>query len=130
MGNLTVTNGINAASIIIGASTNTASFTLVQTNWIDGGTYTNNTGRPIYVMTPCTVTPGTGIAGNATYALKIPNQTTNVLSIGTLAASLAMPQTNIVAGFVPSAGTFTFTNLSAGTGSTAAIVNGGQYMVY
>ena len=121
---------IASTSLIVGASTNIASFTLVQTNWIDGATYTNFTGRPMYVITPCTVTPGTGVAGNATYALKIPGQTTNVLSIGTLATSLAMPQTNIVAGFVPAAGTFIFTNLSSGTGSTAAIVKGGQYMVY
>jgi len=124
------TAGLNATSLVIGASTNTASFTLVQTNWIDGGTYTNNTGRTIFVMTPCSVTPGTGVAGQATYALKVPTWTTNVFSIGTLSTSLAMPQTNNVQSYVPAGDTFTFTNLSSGTGSSAAIVKGGQYMVY
>lgn len=117
-------------SLTIGTATNVASFTLVQTNLIDGATYTNQTGRTIQVIIPCTVTPGTGIGGNATYALKVPGIVTNVLSIGTLATSLAMPQTNFIISFVTNSGTFTPTNLSTGTGSTAKILNGSTYMVF
>jgi hypothetical protein len=125
------TNGgtVTTPSLIVGAATNTPSFTLIQTNWIDGGTYTNVTGRTLWVMSPCTVTTGTGVAGTACYALKVPGQTTNFFAAGTLATSLAMPYTNTVQGFVPAAGTFIWTNLSSGTGSSAAIVKGGQYIV-
>lgn len=117
-------------NIVVGATTNTPSFTLVNTNWIDGRKYTNQTGRVMYVWAPCTETPGTGIAGNATYALLVPGVTTNMQATGTLAATLAMPATNCVFAYIPAGSNFTWTNLSSGTGSSAQILNGGQYMVY
>jgi hypothetical protein len=101
----------------------------VQTNWIDGSLNTNLTGRPIYVITPCKLTT-TGVSGNASYSLQVPGSVTNQFGIATIVTSIAMSYTNHVAAFVTNAGTFTFTNTSAGAGDSAAILNGGQYIVY
>lgn len=129
-GSLLASNVTALGGIIIGNSTNTASFTTVFTNFIDGGLYTNATGRNIFVWTPCTFTPGTGVGGNATYAITVGGVVKSVFSSGTLATSLAMPETNAVSYLVTNGGAFAFTNLSSGTGSSAAILPGGYYEVH
>jgi hypothetical protein len=119
------TNGI-----VIGPLTNKPSFTLINTNWIDGATYTNQTGRPIQVWAPCSMTPAS-IVGVSGYSLAVPGSTTNSFSQATLIGTLVMPVTNKVGPlWVTNSGTFTFTNISTGAGNYSAILNGGQYMVY
>lgn len=121
------TNFVN--TLVVGAGTNTPSFTLVNTNWVSGQIYTNQTGRPIEVKMPCQITM-TGVAGNSTFALVVTGVTTNSLSMSTLITSLATSLTNQVSAWVAAGGTFTGTNLSSGTGDSSGTVNGGQYMVY
>lgn len=116
-------------SLVMGTSTNTPSFTIVQTNFIDGGLNTNQTGRTILVTAPCKLTT-TGVSGNASYSLLIPGSVTNTFGISTIVTSIAMSYTNAISGFVPAGVVYTFTNTSTGAGDSAAILNGGQYMVY
>lgn len=123
---LTVTN---TNGLLVGGPTNTASFTLVNTNWVSGKLYTNQTGRPIMVIMPCQITM-TGVSGNSTFSLLVTGITTNSLSMNTLVTSLATSLTNQVSAFVAPNGTFTPTNLSSGAGDSGSPVNGGQYMVY
>lgn len=127
--NVYIKNTNNCSILVMGAITNVASFTLIQTNWIDGSLNTNQTGRPIYVVTPCKLTT-TGVSGNASYSLQVPGQTTNQFGIATIVTSIAMSYTNQVSAFVPAGSTYTFTNTSSGAGDSGAILNGGQYMVY
>lgn len=122
-------NFVMVTNLIVGNETNIASFTLVNTNWISGQLYTNQTGRPIQVIMPCKLTM-TGVAGNATFALVVTGVTTNALSMSTLVTSLATSLTNQVSAWVAANGTFTGTNLSSGAGDSGGPVNGGQYMVY
>lgn len=124
-GTITTINGL-----IVGNATNPASFTLVNTNWLDGQLYTNNTGRPIQVWSPCTRTPASfvGVAG---YSVRAAGVTTNDWALTTLVGTLVMPETNRVGPiYVPAGSNFVFTNISSGTGNSATIVNGGQYMVF
>lgn len=122
-------NFVMVTNLIVGNETNIASFTIVNTNWISGQLYTNQTGRPIQVIMPCQITM-TGVAGNSTFALRVTGVTTNALSMTTLITSLATSLTNQVSAWVAAGGTFTGTNLSSGTGDSGGPVNGGQYMVY
>lgn len=128
--NVYIVNTNNCGVLVIGSYTNMPSFTLVQTNYIDSKLYTNQTGRNILVVMPCTVTTGTGVGGNATYALTVGGVIKDVFSIGTLATSLLMPYTNKVSYIVTNGGVFAGTNLSTGLNSTAAIVPGGYYEIH
>lgn len=128
---VSLANGVtdNLSTLKVGAATNTASFTLTQTNWIDGKLYTNTTGRTMFVWAPCFLTFA-AVSGNASYNLEVTNTTTNFLSQTTSATSLAVKLTNSVYAYVPAGSTFAFTNRSAGAGDSAAILTGGQFMVY
>lgn len=125
----TTLNVLNTTSIVVGASTNVSSFTLVNTNWVSGKLNTNNTGRIIHVICPCQITM-TGVSGAANFSLVSAGNTTNALAQSTLITSLATSLTNEVSGYIAIGGVFTFTNLSTGTGDSGGPVNGGQYMVF
>lgn len=124
-GSLSLSNINCSGTITIGNSTNVAIFTTTFTNFIDSNLYTNTTGRNLFIWSPCTFTPGTGIGGNATYAITVGGVIKSVFSSGTLATSLAMPETNAISYLVTNGGVYAFTNLSSGTGSSATILPGG-----
>lgn len=123
-----VMSRVSSGSLIFGVATNTASFTLIQTNFISGRLYTNIYGRPILVSANATLST-TGVSGNANMSLTIPTQVTNAFGISTIVTSIAMNYTNVISGFVPASGTYAFTNLSSGAGDSSGIT-GGQIMVY
>lgn len=124
-------SGTFVGSIIVGNATNTPSFTLVNTNWVSGALYTNNTGRPMLVSGGVVLTAAL-ISGMSQMALAVPGSVTNYSSF---------PTTTIIGGFiggvtngmspawVTNGGTFNWTNTSTGSGDTSTTW-GGQYMVY
>lgn len=127
------TTGIPGAvplnNLIIGPATNTASFTLVTTNWISGQLYTNLTGRPIEVTGNVVLTTA-GVAGFSQMALQVNGVVTNYATVLSAVAGLTGSMTNAMSpAFVPAAGVFTWTNTSSGAGD-ASTTYGGQYMVY
>lgn len=115
-------------SLIIGAATNVPSFTLVNTNFISGTLYTNQTGRPILVQVNATLTVA-AVAGNSIMALEALGNNTNKVSMSTLLTSIAMSYTNMLSMWITNGGQYTFTNRSTGAGNSSGII-GGQYMVY
>lgn len=129
--NFTVdTNGnIFANSLVVGAQTNVASGTIVNTNWVSGQLYTNFTGRPIQVTCNATLTAA-AVTGYAQLALWIPGAVTNFATESTSATVITGATTNAIAsGFIASLGTFSYTNTSIGAGNGAGTFSG-QYIVY
>jgi hypothetical protein len=129
-GNRNVVGSVNAGGgLIVGASTNTASFTLVNTNWVSGQLYTNATGRPIMVCGSVVLTAGS-VAGYAQMALRVNSVVTNYASVLSAVAGLTGSMTNAMTpAFVPNGSNFVWTNLSSGAGDSSGTW-GGQYMVY
>lgn len=123
------TNATNVNLILVNqlAATNIA-FTLTQTNFILNQVYTNTNTAPIQVSAMATIVT-TGVSGNAGIALRVVNVQTNTVGLNTLVTSIAMNYTNMLSGFVPSLGVYTFTNISSGAGDSAS-VSGGQYIIY
>lgn len=119
----------NGLAVGLGAATNTPSFTLTQTNWIDGGTYTNLTGRSIQVFTPCKVTQA-AVTGVASYQLQSASWCSNTFGGGTTAASAPVSYSNSLQLIITNGGVFIFTNISGGAGNSAAILPGGYFMVF
>lgn len=114
-------------SLVVGAPTNTPSFTLITTNFIGGFIYTNLTGRPISVEGEVFITE-TGVAGAANQSLEVTNLITNMFAETTLLTSLAVSKTNYVHAYVPPAFTYSFTNRSSGAGDLSGVIHG-QIMV-
>lgn len=116
-------------TLIVGNATNTASFTLVNTNWVSGFVYTNNTGRTIMVSGNAVLTTA-GVAGYSQMGLAVPGVITNYASVLSAIGGLTGAMTNaITPAFIINGGTFTFTNTSSGAGDTSTTW-GGQYMTY
>lgn len=116
-------------NLVMGAGTNTPSFTLVNTNWVSGQLYTNLTGRPIEVKCQAILFAATtGVGGAAQLGL----QTNGVNMYSVLISPTATTSVNddrLISGWIPSGVAFAFTNLSTGTGNTATS-QWGQYLVY
>ena len=121
-------SSINVPTIVIGNSTNTASFTLTQTNFISGQLYTNLTGRPILVSANATLTLA-AVSGYASMELLASGYLTNSSGMNSSASTIAESYTNTLSMFIPAGQKYTFTNLSSGSGNSAAVL-GGQLMVY
>lgn len=132
-GNTTVNSTLSANTIIIGAPTNTPSFTLVATNFISGQVYNNLTGRPLFVNASVNWTTA-AVSGSAAMQLRVTGTGASTNSVGEAtspAQTFTAPFTNTLSGFVPAGGTFVFTNVSSGSGNSAVMLSGsGQYMVY
>lgn len=117
------------SSVVVGAITNTASFTLVNTNWISGQLYTNQTGRPIFVLVDVVLLDAsTGVSGAAVMRLETNGAQMYQVSFGP-ALTVSVTDRKQISGFIAPGVAFDFTNLSSGTGNTATL-SGGQYMVY
>lgn len=127
-GNILIMDATGVMSSVAPSSMPAATPTVVGTNWTDNMTYTNSTGRTIYVWGMCKLTPAI-IAGNAGYALISPTVMTNIQTAPSLLALLIPAQTNAVFGWIPNGKSFYFTNVSSGVGNTATTVGSGQYVI-
>jgi hypothetical protein len=122
-------SGTLATPLTIGAATNTPSFTVVNTNWISGAIYTNQTGRPILVCGSVVLTTGS-VVGYSQMALSVPGSVTNYASVLSAIGGLTGAMTNAMSpAIVTNSGTFTWTNTSSGAGDSSG-TSGGQYIVY
>lgn len=121
------TNALEALTVTIGNSTNTATGTLLQTNFISGKLYTNIYGRPISISANATLTT-TGVSGNSSLSLLASGYLTNAFAMSTIVTSIAMSYTNVISMVIPASQTYTFTNTSAGAGDSSSVV-GGQILV-
>lgn len=101
---------------------------IFHTNFIDGQRYTNTYGWPLSIN--ATVVLNTAaVAGTANESLFIEASpsvggSTNASAISTITSSAVLHYTNNLAGFVPTNAIFWFTNLSTGTGDSAAVIGG------
>lgn len=122
-------SGTFIGSIIVGNATNTPSFTLVNTNWISGGIYTNLTGRNLEVLGNVVLTTA-AVAGYSQMALQAPGSVTNYASVISAIGGLTGAMTNAMSPvIVTNGGTFTWTNTSSGAGDSSTTF-GGQYIVF
>lgn len=120
-------NALEALTVTIGNPTNTATGTLLQTNFISGKLYTNIYGRPISISANATLTT-TGVSGNSSLSLLASGYLTNAFAMSTIVTSIAMSYTNVISMVIPASQTYTFTNTSAGAGDSSSVV-GGQILV-
>lgn len=114
------------ASLVVGAITNTSTFTTVYTNFNDAFTYTNLTGRSITVLQPCVCTPALSL-GNASYAIKVNGVIKLTANQPSILAGIIPPATNFVTYDIPAGATFSFNDVS--TAGTAVKFAGGYYRV-
>lgn len=127
--NVYVKNNVVAGGIILGASTNTALGTAVNTNWVGGLLYTNTTGRPIMVMGNAVLTTA-AVAGFSQLALQCSGTGTNYATVISAVAGLTGAMTNAMSPLiVPNGSVFTWTNTSSGAGDNSSPF-GGQYVVW
>lgn len=122
---LTITPSNAVFNVVSLPGNPTATFSVVNTNWILGGKYSFP--YPVIVNAKAALTE-TGVAGQSDLELEIIGNTTNQSAETTLITSLAGTKTNTIVGFIPANATFDFTNRSAGAGDSAA-VSGGQYII-
>ena len=103
--------------------------TIVQTNFISGLVYSNDTTKTLDFGMSVTLTPAS-VVGAANLTLVVTNATTGFnavipTSLTTLIGSLVMPSTVRVGGvFIPANSTYWLTNVSTGAGNSATPVAG------
>lgn len=97
--------------------------TTIQTNFIGGFLYTNNTGATIYVSANVFLVPA-AVAGSARQSLLAPGYQTNTYSVQTLVTTLVMDTTNNIGMWIPAGQGYEFTNMSAGAGDSSGVLQG------